>query len=113
MDPRQLFARSRTLWPDMILLRSERDWEEGQPIRTIVHIYDAIEDQVESDDWLSLGAWAFHQALTTLARHKIAAGNHDLRPSDVTFEAFDRFMRLNLADPSWTEVRESYDPDLK
>jgi hypothetical protein len=74
-----------------------------------VRVYDAIELQLEGDDWLSIAAWSFHQALNGLAKSKIAAGETTLRPADVSFEWFDRLMRKNLADASWSAISGDYE----
>lgn len=112
MEPRRLFDRVRTLWPDVIILRGEASWVEGDPIWSAIHVYEAIERTVEDDDWLSLGAWAFQQALEKLAKFKIETGAGAVRPADVSFEAFDANMRKNLADETWADVRTLYDPNL-
>ena len=108
MDPHQLFTRVKALWPDAILLSTDAGWEESQPIWSVVHVHDVIKKQVETDDWLSIAAWSFHQALTVVARSRLAAGQTTLRPADVTFESFDRQMRKNLADETWADSRSDY-----
>ncbi|GGN63455.1 hypothetical protein GCM10011349_47980 [Novosphingobium indicum] len=101
MQARQLFERVRASWPDFIILKSDASSSEGDAIWSVVHCYDSLEPKFADDDWLSIGAWSFHQALTDLARLKIQSGLQTVRPADVSFEAFDSNMRDNLADDAW------------
>ncbi len=108
MEPRQLFELVRALWPDLIILKTDADRKDGEAIWSVVHVYDAVEVVVQDDDWLTVGAWSFHQAITELARLKIRDGAATVDPAEVSFEAFDANMRENLADSSWTEERSLY-----
>lgn len=108
MEARQLFERVRSWWPDSISLKSDAISSEGDAIWSVVHCYDSLEPQLADDDWLSIGAWSFHQALTELARLKLQSGLKTVNPADVSFEAFDANMRKNLADDSWSEERARY-----
>ena len=105
MDKRTLLDRVKSLWPHAITLRPDG----GQD--ALNNIYWPIEEKLEGegDEWITLSAWAFHQALGDLARTKVIAGRAVLRPADVTLEAFDHWMRKNLSDETWAEVRHEYD----
>ena len=105
-----LFNRVRALWPHSIILKSDGPWNEGDPIWTVVGIYEEIEGRLsgDGDDWIQLAAWAFHQALFDQAKQKLVAGQYALRPDEISFEAFDRRMRKNLSDDSWAHIRKEY-----
>jgi hypothetical protein len=77
-------------------------------LQALNEIYWPLEDKLGSDDkWLSLGAWAFHQSLAEHVRkHELSDCFLDI--SDVSFSDFDRNMKENLADDSWSEVRGDY-----
>lgn len=108
MEARQLFERVRTSWPNSIILKGDASSSEEDPIWSVVHCYDSLEPKFADDDWLVIGAWSFHQALSELARLKIQSGLEAVNPADVSFEAFDANMRENLADETWAEERSRY-----
>ncbi len=108
MEARHLFERVRTLWPDSIILKSDANSGPGDPIWSVVHCYDSLEPQLIHDDWLVIGAWSFHQALSDLARLKLESGSRMVTPSEVSLEAFDANMRKNLTDETWKEERSRY-----
>ena len=108
MEARHLFERVRTLWPDSIILKSDANSGPGDPIWSVVHCYDSLEPQLIHDDWLVIGAWSFHQALSDLARLKLESGSRMVTPSEVSLEAFDANMRENLTVETWKEERSRY-----
>lgn len=105
MEKQVLFDRVKSLWPDAIMLGPDG----GQD--ALNNIYWPIEEKLEGDgdEWLKLSAWAFHQALWVRAKTKVDAGRPALRPADVTLEEFDYWMRENLSDETWADVRHEYD----
>ena len=105
MDKQALLERVKSLWPQAITLRPDG----GQD--ALNNIYWPIEEKLEGegDEWIKLSAWAFHQALWDLAKAQISVGRAALRPADITLEAFDQWMRTNLADDTWAEVRHEYE----
>lgn len=105
MDKHTLLDRAKSLWPDAITLRPDG----GQD--ALNNIYWPIEQKLEDDgdEWITLSAWAFHQALWDLAKTKVGVGHPAFRPGDVTLEAFDYWMRKNLSDEAWAEARQKYD----
>ena len=108
MKPRELFERVRSLWPDAVVLKDHSNQDGDNALWSLVHTYEAIERDIEDDDWLALAAWAFHQALTELAMLKLSAGEQVVMPASVTLASFDRDMRANLDDDSWTIERQNY-----
>lgn len=106
MDKQALLDRVKSLWPAAVTLRPDG----GQS--ALNSIYWPIEERLEADtdEWLQLAAWSFHQALAELAKSN--SGRAAVRPADVSLEAFDRWMRMNLADETWSKVRKDYDPNL-
>ena len=107
MDKRELFDRTQSLWPDAIVVTKSAASDGA-----LNAIYWRIEDRLGADDWAQLAAWAFHQALCELAETRIAAGKTSLSSKDVSFESFDRWIRMNLRDESWAKVRREYDANL-
>ena len=105
MDKQALLDRVKSLWPDAITLRPDG----GQA--ALNNIYWPIEQKLEDDgdQWITLSAWAFHQALWDLAKTKVGVGRSALRPADVTLASFDYWMRKNLSDETWADVRHEYD----
>lgn len=103
MDKQALLDRVKSLWPHAITLRPDG----GQD--ALNNIYWPIEEKLEGDgdEWIKLSAWAFHQTLWDLAR--TSGGRAVLFPADVTFEAFDHWMKTNLTDETWAQVRHEYD----
>lgn len=108
MKPRELFERVRSLWPDAVVLKAHSNGVGDTPLWSLVHTYEAIERDIENDNWLDLAAWAFHQALTELATAKLSAGEQIVMPASVTLASFDWEMRANLDDGSWAIERQTY-----
>lgn len=105
MDKRSLFERTRSLWPDAVCHVSE-----AGSCNALDNIYRRLGKQLggHANDCAQLAAWAFHQAISELARTKSAAPRAALRRDEISFEAFDWWMRENLSDSSWAEVRMEY-----
>lgn len=102
IDPHALFERVKQLWPSSLELGPN-------PHQTLNDIYWPLSEKIgEDDEWLSLAAWAFHQSL---CQQTSTMGQKDRAPrlSDlVPFAVFDRNMRENLSDASWSDVRSAY-----
>ena len=96
-----LFERVRTLWPQSLVLGSN-------PLQALNDIYWPLEEKLGHDDeWLTLAAWCFHQSLWQIVRKaELSKSSFDI--DDVPFSVFDRNMRENLADESWSEDRSDY-----
>jgi hypothetical protein len=109
MEPTELFECIRSFWPDAVVLKDRSNEDGDEPLWSLVHTYEAIEQNIDGeDDWLVLGAWAFHQALTELALLKLSAGEQVIRPVSVSLSSFDRYMRANLDDDCWAIERQKY-----
>ncbi|WP_028969675.1 hypothetical protein [Sphingomonas sp. URHD0057] len=108
MDKQALLGRVKALWPDAITLRPDG----GQD--ALNNVYWPIEKKLEGkgNEWIALSAWAFHQALWDLAKAKVGLGRAALRPAEVTLESFDQWMRKNLSDETWAQLRHEYDETL-
>ena len=106
MDKQALLDRVKSLWPDAITLRPDGGHE------ALNNIYWPIEAKLEEsgEEWIQLAAWAFHQALGEVTDAKARSGHSSVRPADVTLAAFDRWMKKNLSDETWSAVRSEYDP---
>jgi hypothetical protein len=102
IDPQALFERVKRLWPSSLELGDD-------PQQALNDIYWPLRERLgEDDEWLSLGAWAFHQSLFEQVSD-MRQSNGASRVSElVPFAVFDRNMMENLADDSWAEVRAAY-----
>ena len=99
VDPRKLFERVKDLWPESVEFSDD-------PQKAVNELYWPLEECLgHHDEWLSLGAWAFYQATSKFAAEKDRSA---LTFSEVPFETFDRYMRMNLADASWDQWRPLY-----
>lgn len=99
IDPQALFQRVKGFWPQTLVLGA-------QPLQTLNEIYWPLDGQF-GDEWLNLGAWAFHQSLCEWVR-EAELSDCSLDIDGVAFLVFDRQMRENLADESWSEDRADY-----
>ncbi len=109
VDPKALFLRARSLWPDKIDLGrrpvSGLVVEGGQ---ILIDLYEAIDASVDvEDEWLQLAAWAFHQALWG-ANKRTTRPDGFLYTADVSFSDFDDFVKFNLSNDSWAAIRAEY-----
>lgn len=102
IDPHALFERVKELWPPSLELGSD-------PLQTLNDFYWPLSERLgEDDEWLSLGAWAFHQSLREQISTKGQSSDAALLRDGVPFSVFDRNMIENLADDSWSQVRAAY-----
>ena len=101
-NPRVLFERVKALWPTSLALGSD-------PLKTLNDVYWPLERELgNADEWLSLGAWAFHQSLWQWITHSHACAGTVVMMADAPFSVFDHCMRENLADECWSEERAAY-----
>ncbi len=102
IDPHALFERVKELWPPSLELGCN-------PLQTLNDFYWPLSERLgEDDEWLSLGAWAFHQSLWEQISTKGQSSNDALLRDGVPFSVFDRNMMENLAEDSWSQVRAAY-----
>ena len=98
VDPQKLFQRVKELWPHSVEFGDD-------PLIALNAIYWPLEERLRDDDeWLNLGAWAFHQGLHEIAEVVAANSQSTISPREVKFSTFDRWIRFNLeGDHSWAE----------
>ena len=100
VDPQELFQRVKELWPQSVEFGDD-------PLVALNAIYWPLEERLgddDDDDWLNLGAWAFHQGLHEIAEVVAANSQAAISPREMRFSAFDRWIRFNLeGDDSWAE----------
>jgi hypothetical protein len=102
IDPHTLFERVKRLWPSSLELGSD-------PHQTLNDIYWPLSEKLgEDDEWLRLGAWAFHQSLWEQISNIPPPTGTSLVTDLVPFSVFDRNMMENLSDDSWAEDRADY-----
>lgn len=102
IDKQALFESTKALWPRTMLL-SDADAAND--------VYWANEKAIPPDEsWRQIALWSYHQAVTELAERAAAQGLLTIRPREVRFEAFDRWMRLNLhGDDCWLTERTEWE----
>jgi hypothetical protein len=95
IDKSALFASTMALWPSSIDIIKDPTGTHD--------IYWALEKIVSAkDDWQQIAMWSFHQALGELEKQAAATGASIISPHALTFDAFDKWMRFNLAgDECW------------
>ena len=99
VDPRELFQRVKGLWPQSVVFGDD-------PLVVLNAIFWPLEERLGNDDdeWLSLGAWAFHQGIHEMAEVVAANSESTVSPREMRFSTFDRWIRFNLeGDNSWAE----------
>ena len=103
IDKTKLFESTKRRWPSFTIAPSDG-----------VTIYNSIDEAcaptgewTQSDEWIQLANWAFHQALGALA--KAGAAERNVHRDEVTFDLFDEWMRFNLLHECWEEERREYD----
>ena len=109
----KLFEEARERWPQ----RFEITPTDGYPCFSadpdLVAVYRSIEvscnptgEWTQSDEWTKLANWSFNQALWQIAE-QVPEKLFVLR-EEVSFDAFDYWMRFNLSDAMWTAERQEY-----
>lgn len=110
MTRSDLFERAKALWPEENPLGDAvKNGAEVYETPSLVATYDAIEAQIgKGDDWAQISAWAFHQALWSEATVALHRGATSVSRETVSFDAFDKRMRRNLQDASWSAELSEY-----
>ena len=94
IDKTALFESTKALWPQTIFA--------GDAQNTLNRICEANKASYPIDDnWRQVAIWSFHQALWGLEREASANGAMTFSPSEISFSAFDKWMRSNLAKSKW------------
>jgi len=98
VDPQELFQRVKELRPQSVEFGDD-------PLVALNAIYWPLEERLGDDDeWIGLGAWAFHQGLREIAEVVAANSKSTIAPREMRFSTFDRWIRFNLErDDSWAE----------
>jgi hypothetical protein len=103
IDKTKLFESTKERWPTFPITPSNG-----------VAIYLSIEEAcdprgewTQTDEWVQLANWAFHQALGALAES--GTSERTVHREEVTFDLFDEWMRFNLSDDCWEDERHEYE----
>lgn len=107
INKRGLFERAKALWPEMIDLEGmSRRGECADAEQVLVELYCKVEASIEeSDHWMQIAIWAFHQAISESAIKE----NTKVYPRCVGFEDFDHMMIENLqGDDCWIDERREW-----
>ncbi len=114
IDKMKLFESTRDRWPLSFRVTPADRVPSFKAEPELVAVYRSIEEscnpigeRTQSDEWIQVANWAFHQALWAVAED--GATERVVRREDVTFAMFDYWMRSNLSDESWDEERQEYD----
>lgn len=102
IDKRALFESTKALWPRTIML--------SDPDATN-QVYWANEKAVPAeDDWLQIALWSYHQAVSELEKRAADKGLLTIRPREVRFDAFDRWMRSKIiGHDDWRDERAEWE----
>jgi len=90
-------------WPNEIRI----DESNPDQLNNLYWVIDSKIDDVK-DPWLSVSAWAFHQALDIFIENEIDKGKSVIYISDILIQLFNTQMLFNLDEVCWEKEREEY-----
>ena len=110
----KLFEEARERWPRRFKVTPT----DGSPCfeadPELAAVYQSIEVScnptgawTQRDEWTKLANWSFNQAFWQIAE-QVPEERFVLR-EEVSFDAFDHWMRFNLSDEMWAAERQEYD----
>jgi hypothetical protein len=114
MKFQDIYKRIKSMWPDVI------DISDGKPAGKDGYFFKGLSDinrEIESslsnnDNWGSIGAWSFFQAIHRQARKLHSEGINSLTVSEVSKESIDACIRSNIRhdpeDDTWLKERNEY-----
>jgi hypothetical protein len=110
MEVLALYNRIRAMYPKEVDISDGRHVNGGYYFPTLTSIWDDIEDRTdqENDEWGSLAAWAFAQAVHRKAKRLLRRGERTLDVDSITVASFDHWMKFNLAAEGYDKERIEY-----
>ena len=99
-----LFENIKKYWPNKLVI------DENNPDQ-LNQLYWSVEEKIdhEKEHWLSVSAWAFHQAIDGFIDSEIASGKSVIQISQMPMQLFNKQVLFNLDDDDWKEERSEYE----
>ena len=114
VDKMKLFEDARKRWPCRFRITPTDGTPRFEADPALAAVYQSIEASCNpvgvwtaGDEWRKLANWSFHQALWQVAEH--VSEERSVHREEVSFDAFDHWMRFNLSDEMWKQEREAYE----
>ena len=98
-----LFKEVIVYWPAKLKI----DKSDADQLNKLYWLAESNFDS-ETQHWLNIGTWAFHQALGKYVNSIAAANNEIVVMSEVPIELFHEQMLFNLEDECWIQERSEY-----
>lgn len=94
-----LLEEIKEYWPSAIIVNEDLESQ-------LHRLYRQIDDKTQ--DWLSLSAWAFHQALGSFVQAEIAKGKKVISLHKMPMSLFNKQMLFNLKEECWEKEFSEY-----
>lgn len=98
-----LLEQIKEYWPSEIVVTNDLESQ----LNSIYWQLDAKID-CKTQHWLSLSAWAFHQALGPFVQAEIAAGKKEISLHQMPMKLFNKQMLFNLKEECWQREYSEY-----
>jgi hypothetical protein len=108
MKVTELFERVCSEWPPEVDISDGRPCgKSGYLFPTLSRYWDNVELrwENENDDLMGVAIWAFFQTAHKAAKEAVQDGNSQLIFSDLSVDVFEKYLRDNLANDCWDEIR--------
>ena len=99
-----LFEIIKQYWPSELIVDESNADQLNQ-------LYWAIDSKIdhEKEHWLSVSAWAFHQAIDVFIKSEIANDKSVIQISNMPMNLFNKQVLFNLAEDDWEKERSEYE----
>lgn len=99
----ELYENIKKYWSSSVLLNEDT-------FETLNSIYWELESKIDQDSehWLNVSSWAFHQTVWIYAKLQIDSGKKVIKVSEIPISLFNEQMLSNLEDESWIEEHQEY-----
>lgn len=98
-----LLEQIKEYWPSAIIVTEDLDSQ----LNSLYWQVDAkIDDQTQH--WLSLSAWAFHQSLEPFVQAEIAKGKKVILVHQIPMSLFNKQILFNLKEQCWEKELSEY-----
>jgi hypothetical protein len=99
-----LFENIKKYWPNELIV------DETNPDQ-LNQLYWSVEAKIdhEKEHWLSVSAWAFHQAIDAFIESEIGSGKSVIQMSNMPMHLFNKQILFNLEDDDWKKERSEYE----
>ncbi len=98
-----LLEQIKEYWPSELIVTEDLESQ----LNNLYWLADSkIDDQTQ--DWLSLSAWAFHQALEPFVQSEMAKGKKFISLHQLPMKLFNKQMLFNLEEKCWAKELSEY-----